>query len=98
MKRPSIINAIINLNKKSLYNIKDNIVNSGNLGKNLKPTDFGLGDIPVLSLVCKDADFYRNGGFIETGAGNGLYRIYSDKNFIGIGVVSDGILRPKRTI
>ena len=72
--------------------------NSGNLGENLKPTDFGLGDIPVLSLVCKDADFYRNGGFIETGAGNGLYRIYSDKNFIGIGVVSDGILRPKRTI
>ena len=72
--------------------------NSGNLGENLKPTDFGLGDIPVLSLVCKDADFYRNGGFIETGADNGLYRIYSDKNFIGIGVVSDGILRPKRTI
>ncbi len=72
--------------------------NSGNLGKNLKPTDFGLGDIPVLSLVCKDADFYRNGGFIETGAENGLYRVYSDKNFVGIGVVSDGVLRPKRTI
>lgn len=72
--------------------------NSGNLGENLKPTDFGLGDIPVLSLDCKDADFYRNGGFIETGAENGLYRVYSDKNFIGIGVVSDGVLRPKRTI
>lgn len=72
--------------------------NSGNLGENLKPTDFGLGDIPVLSLVRKDAEFYKNGGFIETGAENGLYRIYTDKNFIGIGVVVDGVLRPKRTL
>ena len=72
--------------------------NSGNLGENLKPTDFGLGDIPVLNLSDKDAEFYKNGGFIKTGAGRGLYRIYADKNFIGIGVVSDGVLRPKRTL
>ncbi|MBO5946940.1 MAG: tRNA pseudouridine(55) synthase TruB [Alphaproteobacteria bacterium] len=72
--------------------------NSGNLGENLKPVDFGLGDIPVLNLPDKDADFYKNGGFIKTGAIDGLYRIYADENFIGIGVVADGVLRPKRTL
>ncbi len=72
--------------------------NSGNLGENLKPTDFGLGDIPVLNLDDKDALFYKNGGFVQTGAGNGPVRVYAGDVFIGIGCVSDGILRPKRTI
>ena len=72
--------------------------NSGNLGENLKPVDFGLGDIPVLNLTHKDAEYYKNGGFIKTGADDGLHRIYSDKQLIGIGVVSDGVLRPKRTL
>ena len=72
--------------------------NNGNLGKNLRPVDFGLGDIPVLNLSDKVADFYRNGGFVETVADDGLYRIYAGDLFIGIGAVSDGILRPKRTI
>ena len=72
--------------------------NSGNLGENLKPVDFGLGDIPVLNLPDKDAEHYKNGGFIKTGADDGLYRIYTDKNLVGIGVVADGILRPKRTL
>ena len=72
--------------------------NSGNFGENLKPIDFGLGDIPVLNLSDKDADFYRNGGFVRTATNDGLHRIYTDDQFIGIGVVSDGVLRPKRTI
>ena len=29
---------------------------------------------------------------------DGMYRVYSGKVFIGIGTVTDGILRPKRTI
>ena len=72
--------------------------NSGSFGENLKPVDFGLGDIPVLNLACKDAEFYKNGGFVKTDAMNGLYRVYSDDNFIGIGAVTDGVLHPKRTI
>jgi tRNA pseudouridine55 synthase len=72
--------------------------NSGSLGENLKPVDFGLGDIPVLNLACKDAEFYKNGGFVKTDAKNGMYRVYSDDNFIGIGAVTDGVLHPKRTI
>ena len=72
--------------------------NSGNFGDNLKSVDFGLGDIPVLNLSDKDANVYRNGGFVKADAKDGLMRIYSGELFIGIGAVCDGVLRPKRTI
>ena len=72
--------------------------NSGNFGNNLKSVDFGLGDIPVLNLDDKAADFYKNGGFVKTDASDGLVRVYSGDIFIGVGMVQDGQLRPKRTI
>ena len=72
--------------------------NSGSFGENLKPVDFGLGDIPVLNLSDKDAKYYKNGGFIKTDAINGLYRVYTGDLFIGIGSVSEKTLHPKRTI
>ena len=72
--------------------------NSGNLGEYLKPSDFGLGDIPVFNLDKKSAEFYKNGGFIRTDTDTGLYRVYAGGVFIGIGLISDGELRPKRTI
>ena len=72
--------------------------NSGAFGENLKPIDFGLGDIPVLNLSVKSANFYKSGGFIETDADDGLVRVYCDDVFIGIGAVSNSVLRPKRTI
>ncbi|MFQ6730134.1 MAG: tRNA pseudouridine(55) synthase TruB [Alphaproteobacteria bacterium] len=72
--------------------------NSASIHENLMPVDFGLGDIPVLNLSDKDAEFYKNGGFITVAAGNGMYRVYDNDLFIGIGVVYDGKLRPKRTI
>ena len=72
--------------------------NSGDLGKYLKPVDFGLGDIPVLNLTGKDAGFYRNGGFIGTDAPDGMCRVYADGVFIGIGMVTNHTLRPQRTI
>ncbi len=72
--------------------------NSGNFGDNLKQVDFGLGDIPVLNLDDKGADFYKKGGFVKTDTNNGLVRVYTDNTFIGIGLVADGLLHPKRTI
>ena len=72
--------------------------NSASIHENLMPVDFGLGDIPVLNLSDKDADFYKNGGFITVVADNGLYRVYNNDLFVGIGAVHDGKLRPKRTI
>lgn len=72
--------------------------NGGDLQEYLQPIDFGLGDIPVLNLNDKDADFYKHGGFIGGAYADGLARVYDDAGLIGIGVVSDGILRPKRTI
>ncbi len=72
--------------------------NSASIDENLMPVDFGLGDIPVLNLIDKDAEFYKNGGFITVAAGDGMYRVYNNDLFIGIGVVHGGNLRPKRTI
>ena len=72
--------------------------NSGSIDEKLMPVDFGLGDIPVLNLIDKDADFYKNGGFITVVANDGLCRVYNNDLFIGIGVVHNGKLRPKRTI
>ena len=72
--------------------------NSTGIDEKLMPVDFGLGDIPVLNLSDKDADFYKNGGFIPVVADNGLYRVYNNNLFVGIGAVHDGKLRPKRTI
>lgn len=77
----------------------ENLVNNGtDFKKFLKPIDFGLGDIPVLNLDDKSADFYSHGGFIGVDEMDGLRRVYCGNTFIGIGVVCDGNLRPKRTI
>lgn len=72
--------------------------NGGDVGKYLMSVDYGLGDIPVCCLDNKDAAFYTSGGFIENMTGGGLRRVYNGETFIGIGCVTDGLLRPKRTI
>lgn len=77
----------------------ENLVNNGaDFKEILKPADYGLGDIPVQNLDDKQAILYKNGGFIKTGAQDGLRRVYTGSEFIGIGTVVDGTLRPKRTI
>lgn len=72
--------------------------NGGDVGEYLAPVDFGLGDIPVLNLDDKSTKLYRNGGFVGVGETDGLYRVYFDKDFVGIGAVSGGVLKPRRTI
>ena len=77
----------------------ENLVNNGgDFKKYLEPIDSGLGDIPVVNLDGTAATLYKNGGFVATGGANGLRRVYSDDVFIGIGMVVDGKLHPKRTI
>lgn len=77
----------------------ENMFNNGaDFKEILKSIDFGLGDIPVLNLDDKSTDFYKHGGFIKIDAPDGIRRVYNGKDFVGIGVLADGILRPKRTI
>lgn len=79
----------------------ENLVNNSDSFKEyLKPTDFMLGDIPVWNLDDKDADFYRNGGFVELGkqGESGLVRVYNKDIFVGIGIIESSLLKPKRTI
>lgn len=76
-----------------------NLVNNGSdVGQYLAPVDLGLGDIPVLNLDDKATKLYKNGGFVKTEGADGYRRVYSGDIFVGIGMVSDGVLRPKRTI
>ena len=77
----------------------ENLVNNGgDFKKYLEPIDSGLGDISVVNLDGKAAQFYKNGGFVVTTGADGLRRVYSGDTFIGIGMVIDGKLCPKRTI
>lgn len=72
--------------------------NNADIGQYLMPTDYGLADIPVQNLTHDAATLYANGGFVTVDVANGQYRVYDGDKFVGIGVVTDGTLRPKRTI
>lgn len=85
-------------NAVSLDFLKNVVNNGGDVGEFLAPIDLGLGGIPVLNLDSKTVVLYKNGGFIKTGGADGYRRVYINGTFIGIGMVSDGELRPKRTI
>lgn len=77
----------------------ENLFNNGiDVSKYLAPIDSGLGDIPVLDIGDMAVKLYRDGGFIGVDCANGLRRVYSGDVFVGIGVVTDGVLKPKRTI
>ena len=85
-------------NAHTLDFLENLVNNNGDIGKYLMPVDFGLGDIPVLNLDDKDSELYVHGGFIDVAHGDGLVRVYNGNRFIGVGMVSNGTLRPKRTI
>lgn len=77
----------------------ENLYNNGaDIKEYLMPLDLGLGGIPVLNLDDKDVILYKNGGFIKVATPDGLVRVYKADEFIGIGVVKNNQLRPKRTI
>jgi len=77
----------------------ENLFNNGGAVKEyLMAPDFALGDIPVINLDDKDTKLYKNGGFITVGGADGLWRVYSDKDFVGIGRIRNGTLCPIRTL
>ena len=76
----------------------ENLVNNdADIRKYLMPVDFGLGDIPVLNLDSKSAELFMHGGFVDMPNDGGLVRVYCE-SFIGIGLIENGKLKPKRTI
>ena len=91
------------------FNIKDahpldfleNLYNNdpAEVQKYLCPVDFGLDDILVLELDDNDARSFKNGGFIKSEINNSdIVRVYSDGIFVGVGTVTDGLLKPERVI
>ncbi len=85
-------------NAHTLDFLENLVNNNGRINEYLMQPDCALGDIPVINLNDKDTAFYKNGGFIKTGENDGLYRVYSNKTFIGIGRIESGTLKPKRTL
>ena len=85
-------------NAHTLDFLENLVNNNGRIDEYLMQPDCALGDIPVINLNDKDTVFYKNGGFIKTGENDGLYRVYSNKTFIGIGRIESGTLKPKRTL
>lgn len=76
----------------------ENLVNNNGADKYLLAPDCALGGIPVINLDDKETELYKHGGFIKRLEMNGLYRVYSNKTFIGIGRIENQTLKPKRTI
>ena len=65
----------------------------------LMSVDFGLDDILVHNLDAHDSNLFKNGGFITVMDGQDeMRRVYSDGQFIGIGMLENGMLYPKRII
>ncbi|MBR1380323.1 MAG: tRNA pseudouridine(55) synthase TruB [Alphaproteobacteria bacterium] len=84
----------------------ENLVNNGTaIDKYLLPSENWLWGMSVISLTCdKDIELFKNGGFVTISQEDkccddgGLYKVYAGCEFIGIGVFTDGFLRPKRII
>jgi len=88
-----------NIKNATKLDFLENIVNNGGaVEEYLMASDCALGDIPVINLSKEDTKFYKNGGFIKTDVKDGLWRVYCDKEFIGIGRTKNGLLCPKRTL
>ena len=98
MIRRTLTNGFEIKNAVKLDFLENLVNNGGDLRQVLRPVDFGLGDIPVLNLDDKDTVLYRNGGFITVAQTDGVWRVYNNDVFVGIGQVESGKLRPKRTI
>lgn len=77
----------------------EKMVNNGaDIKEYLMKSDCALGDIPVINLNDENTKLYKNGGFIKTDGADGLYRVYSGEEFVGIGAIKDGLLCPKRNM
>nr|MBQ0090931.1 tRNA pseudouridine(55) synthase TruB [Candidatus Enterousia merdequi] len=88
-----------NIKNAHTLDFLEKLVNNGDaVDKYLLAPDCALGDIPVINLNDEDTVLYKHGGFIKTAETDGLYRVYSNKTFVGIGRVENQILKPKRTI
>ncbi len=62
--------------------------------KHLIPADALIQHIPAITIP-PDADYYLLGCSVRVAAEPGLYRVYLDTRFVGLGTCAEGRLRPK---
>ena len=69
----------------------------GNIKNFLVPVDELL-DMPEIKLSPESKKRFKNGMKIRTETPNGFYKIYSDGEFLGIGVVKSNLLKPEKVL
>ena len=80
----------------------ENLYNNAGLdaiATHLQRIDLGLDDILVIDLNDAESELFKNGGFIPKFTENQeSVRVYNNDEFIGIGIIKDNLLKPKRII
>ncbi len=66
--------------------------------EDLIPTDEALYWMGRVHLSGRAARLFLNGGRVKTDAGEGLYRVYAEGKFAGVGRVVGGTLKPERLL
>ena len=72
-------------------------LNKNNIKSFLIPVDELL-DMPEIKLSPESKKKFKNGVKIRTETPNGLYKVYSDGEFLGIGVVRSNLLKPEKVL
>ncbi|GAB6076714.1 tRNA pseudouridine(55) synthase TruB [Desulfurobacterium crinifex] len=72
-------------------------VNKGNIRSFLIPVDKLL-DMPEIKLSPESKKRFKNGAKIIVEAPDGLYKVYSDGEFLGVGVVRSNLLKPEKVL
>jgi len=72
-------------------------LNKGNIRSSLIPVDELL-DMPEIKLSPESKKRFKNGAKIRVEAPDGLYKVYSDGEFLGVGVVKSNLLKPEKVL
>ena len=72
-------------------------LSKGNIKSLLIPVDELL-DMPEIKLSSESKKRFKNGARIRVEAPDGLYKVYSDGEFLGVGVVKSNLLKPEKVL
>ena len=72
-------------------------LSKGNIKSLLIPVDELL-DMPEIKLSSESKKRFKNGARIRVEAPDGLYKVYSDGEFLGVGIVKSNLLKPEKVL
>ena len=54
--------------------------------------------MPEIKLSPESGKRFKNGAKIRVEASDGLYKVYSDGEFLGVGIVKSNLLKPEKVL